>query len=227
MKSIVMKNNVCPLCQPKEQKKQTTHTYLADLTVYSPYRVSIWHDPSTCDTAEHTRGIWGRSRGRIAVVVSCRGPIWCCDELKQHRVTQTSVLVETQHLYNRIWRVSRAEPCSLSLNFLYFILFFWSTCLFKCFSCRLSETKSGKKRYCIVMRVIPFGSFFFFLFIWIHFPLTADSGYVEMCRRVLKTLRRMINIKVFYKKVYNHLDIYTNTQIYIYIYIYIYVYTFL
>lgn len=31
----------------------------------------------------------------------------------------------------------------------------------------------------------------------------------------------MINIKVFYKKVYNHLDIYTNTQIYIHIYMYI------
>lgn len=43
---------------------------------------------------------------------------------------------------------------------------------------------------------------------------------VEMCDRVLKTLRRMVNIKVFYKKVYNHLDIYTNTQIYIHIYVY-------
>lgn len=43
-----------------------------------------------------------------------------------------------------------------------------------------------------------------------------------MCQRVLKTLRRMVNIKVFYKKVYNHLDIYTNTQIYIHIYVYIY-----
>lgn len=31
----------------------------------------------------------------------------------------------------------------------------------------------------------------------------------------------MVNIKVFYKKVYNHLDIYTNTQIYIFIYMYI------
>lgn len=43
---------------------------------------------------------------------------------------------------------------------------------------------------------------------------------VEMCQRVLKTQRRMVNIKVFYKKVYNHLDIYTNTQIYIHIYVY-------
>lgn len=30
----------------------------------------------------------------------------------------------------------------------------------------------------------------------------------------------MINTNVFYKKVYNHLDIYTNTQIYIHIYVY-------
>lgn len=30
----------------------------------------------------------------------------------------------------------------------------------------------------------------------------------------------MVNINVFYKKVYNHLDIYTNTQIYIHIYVY-------
>lgn len=36
-----------------------------------------------------------------------------------------------------------------------------------------------------------------------------------------QTLRRMVNINVFYKKVYNHLDIYTNTQIYIFIYMYI------
>lgn len=45
----------------------------------------------------------------------------------------------------------------------------------------------------------------------------------EMCRRVFKTLRKMVNIKVFYKKVYNHLNIYTNTQIYIYIFIYTYI----
>lgn len=32
----------------------------------------------------------------------------------------------------------------------------------------------------------------------------------------------MVNIKVFYKKVYNHLNIYTNTQIYIHMYIYLY-----
>lgn len=49
----------------------------------------------------------------------------------------------------------------------------------------------------------------------------GQRHYVEMCQRVLKTLRRMININVFYKKVYNHLDIYTNTQIYIFIYMYI------
>lgn len=49
---------------------------------------------------------------------------------------------------------------------------------------------------------------------------SGQRYYVEMCQRVLKTLRRMVNIKVFYKKVYNHLDIYTNTQIYIHIYVY-------
>lgn len=47
-------------------------------------------------------------------------------------------------------------------------------------------------------------------------------SYVEM-NRVLKTLRKMVNIKFFYKKVYNDLDIYTNTQIYIYIFIYMYI----
>lgn len=71
-----------------------------------------------------------------------------------------------------------------------------------------------------------FTFFFFFLFLD---SLSIDLGprpsgqryyYVEMCQRVLKTLRRMVNIKVFYKKVYNHLDIYTNTQIYIHIYVY-------
>lgn len=51
---------------------------------------------------------------------------------------------------------------------------------------------------------------------------SGQQYYVEMCQRVFKTLRRMVNIKVFYKKVYNHLDIYTNTQIYIHIYIYVY-----
>lgn len=72
---------------------------------------------------------------------------------------------------------------------------------------------------------------FFFLNIFFLFGLLSiDLGprpsgqqysYVEMCQRVLKTLRRMVNIKVFYKKVYKHLDIYTNTQIYIFIYMYI------
>lgn len=52
-------------------------------------------------------------------------------------------------------------------------------------------------------------------------PSGQQYSYVEMCQRVLKTLRRMVNIKVFYKKVYKHLDIYTNTQIYIFIYMYI------
>lgn len=68
--------------------------------------------------------------------------------------------------------------------------------------------------------------FFFFFLDSLPFDLgPRPSGqqyyYVEMCQRVLKTLRRMVNIKVFYKKVYNHLDIYTNTQIYIHIYMYI------
>lgn len=51
-------------------------------------------------------------------------------------------------------------------------------------------------------------------------PGAGGRRRVEMCRRVLKTLRKMVNIKVFYKKVYNHLNIYTNTQIYIHIYVY-------
>lgn len=51
-------------------------------------------------------------------------------------------------------------------------------------------------------------------------PGAEGRRRVEMCRRVLKTLRKMVNIKVFYKKVYNHLNIYTNTQIYIHIYVY-------
>lgn len=73
-----------------------------------------------------------------------------------------------------------------------------------------------------------FLNFFFSFFLFLD-SLSIDLGprpsgqryyYVEMCQRVLKTLRRMVNIKVFYKKVYNHLDIYTNTQIYIHIYVY-------
>lgn len=74
---------------------------------------------------------------------------------------------------------------------------------------------------------------FFFLFCYYCYYyldlLPIDLGprssgqryyYVEMYQRVLKTLRRMVNIKVFYKKVYNHLDIYT-THKYIFIYMYI------
>lgn len=84
------------------------------------------------------------------------------------------------------------------------------------------------------MRVIPFGSCFFLKFVLFFLFFFLDSlpidlkprpsgqqYYVEICQRVLKTLRRMVNINVFYKKVYNHLDIYTNTQIYIHIYMYI------
>lgn len=67
-----------------------------------------------------------------------------------------------------------------------------------------------------------FLNFFLFGFV-VHRPriLEVDSGIMLQCISVLKTLRRMVNIKVFYKKVYNHLDIYTNTQIYIFIYMYI------
>lgn len=73
--------------------------------------------------------------------------------------------------------------------------------------------------------------FFFLFFHYCYYLdlLPIDLGprssgqryyYVEMYQRVLKTLRRMVNIKVFYKKVYNHLDIYT-THKYIFIYMYI------
>lgn len=75
----------------------------------------------------------------------------------------------------------------------------------------------------------PFGKFFFVHFLDLNTsstdlgPRPSDNGIyiylynVEMCSQ---TLRRMVNINVFYKKVYNHLDIYTNTQIYIHIYVY-------
>lgn len=80
-------------------------------------------------------------------------------------------------------------------------------------------------------RVFPLEGFFFLNYLDL---LPADLGprpgrqhfyiYLYMLKCVLKTLRRMINIKVFYKKVYNHLAIYTNTQIYIFIYMYIFFY---
>lgn len=129
--------------------------------------------------------------------------------------------------------------CWIIFIFIYFlfILFFWSTCLssFLVFL-PFFWNEEWKERYCILTRVIPFGRIFFFFFL--HFfsffglgfvvlrprtPRPSGQRYynVEMCHRVLKTLRRMVNIKVFYKKVYNHLDIYTNTQIYIHIYMYI------
>lgn len=70
-------------------------------------------------------------------------------------------------------------------------------------------------------------STYIFVHIWIVSAALGpgpDTRHVEMCLRVLITLRKMVNIKVFYKKVYNHLNIYTHTQIYIYSYIRIYFY---
>lgn len=134
-----------------------------------------------------------------------------------------------------------------------FLFFFWSTCLssvmvFSCHFPFLKKNEEWEERYCILTRVIPFGSFFLNIYIYYCYTyldlLPIDLGprsigqcyhyyyyyhyhyyyyYVEMYQRVLKTLRKMVNIKVFYKKVYNHLDIYTNTQIYIYIFIYMYI----
>lgn len=40
--------------------------------------------------------------------------------------------------------------------------------------------------------------------------------------KYFENTKEMVNIKVFNKKVYNHLHIYTNTQIYINVYIYVY-----
>lgn len=74
--------------------------------------------------------------------------------------------------------------------------------------------------FCFFVFVFPF-CFFDSLSIDLGPRPSGQQYYVEMCQRVLKTLRRMVNIKVFYKKVYNNLDIYTNTQIYIFIYMYI------
>lgn len=97
----------------------------------------------------------------------------------------------------------------------------------KWFSCHFPFfwKEEWKERYCIVTRVFPLEGFFF-LIIWMPADLGPRPGrqhfYIYVCWNVLKTLRRMINIKVFYKKVYNHLDIYTNTQIYIHIYVYIF-----
>lgn len=106
-------------------------------------------------------------------------------------------------------------------------------------SLKMSESDSfgqlsvvGNEEWEGVMRLTPCGRLFslFFkfldLFLYIFGSESAAlgpraDGRVEMCRRVLKTLRKMVNIKVFYKKVYNHLNIYTNTQIYIFIYTYI------
>lgn len=137
-----------------------------------------------------------------------------------------------------ISRTSRPESRSLLLKFHFLVN------KFDGFSCHFPFlwNEEWKERYCILTRVFPLERFFFFkyiyfyiflyIFIYIFFyldSLSIDLGprpsrqryyYVEMCQRVLKTLRRMVNIKVFYKKVYNHLDIYTNTQIYIHIYVY-------
>lgn len=145
----------------------------------------------------------------------------------------TESLVETHKIKtvavkNIAQEPSRARHLQQSLLLMIFFVLFWSTCLLWFY--RHLTDRSGNKSIAFWNEFSLWKDFF------VHFldlntlstdlgPRPSDNGvylyiylyHVEMCSQ---TLRRMVNINVFYKKVYNHLDIYTNTQIYIHIYVY-------
>lgn len=74
------------------------------------------------------------------------------------------------------------------------------------FPCRFPFlcNEDWKEKYCIVARVInPFWKFFFFCILFGFVALLAedldqqDNAFIHVEMRVLKTLRKMVNIKVF------------------------------
>lgn len=70
----------------------------------------------------------------------------------------------------RLWNsilTHLSKKCHISLWLKLYSSFFWSTCLssvmvFSCHFPFLKKNEEWEERYCILTRVIPFGSFFFF-----------------------------------------------------------------